>query len=76
MACGNPGNPKRRGVAVKSLRTAIRDMLREIPIDEGGGRSVSKAYLMAYLIRRYDRQMEPRIRILSACMMRCGVTAA
>jgi hypothetical protein len=51
-------------------------MLRDIPIDEGGGRSVSKAYLMAHLIRRYDRQMEPRIRILSACMMRCGVAAA
>jgi Methyltransferase domain len=39
---------------VKRLRTEIRDMLRGIPIDDGGGCSVSKAYLMAYLIRRYD----------------------
>lgn len=39
---------------VRSLRTEIRNMLREIPIDEGGGCSVGKAHLMAYLLRRYD----------------------
>lgn len=61
---------------MKRLRTAMRDMPREIPTDEGRGFGVSKAYLMALLNRRHDRQMEPRVRILSAWVMRCGVAAA
>jgi len=37
-----------------SLRSNVASILKEIPIDFGGGCSFSKAYLMAYLIRRYD----------------------
>ena len=36
-----------------SLRTQTADLLKQIPIDFGGGCSVSKAYVMAYLIRRF-----------------------
>jgi hypothetical protein len=38
---------------MKSLRNHTADLLTQIPIDDGGGCSVSKAYVMAYLIRRF-----------------------
>jgi hypothetical protein len=41
---------------MKSLRTLTANLLQEIPIDFGGGCSVSKAYVMAYLIRRFGMQ--------------------
>src|SRR5688572_966004 len=36
------------------LRAEIERLLSRIQVDFGGGCSVSKAYMMAYLIRRYD----------------------
>lgn len=38
---------------MKSLRDQTADLLKQIPIDFGGGCSASKAYVMAYLIRRF-----------------------
>src|SRR6516164_2784330 len=38
---------------MKSLRKQTADLLKEIPIDFGGGCSASKANVMAYLIRRF-----------------------
>lgn len=38
----------------EELYSDIEEMLDRIPIDLGGGCSVSKAYLFAWLIRRYD----------------------
>lgn len=37
-----------------SLRSEIRELLSNIPIDFGGGCSLNKAFLMAGLIRQYD----------------------
>jgi predicted O-methyltransferase YrrM len=37
-----------------SLRRKVAAVLREIPIDFGGGCSVNKGYLLAWLIRRYS----------------------
>lgn len=42
---------------MNELRTKIDSLLREIPIDFGGGCSVSKAYLLAYLIRRFSMRV-------------------
>jgi hypothetical protein len=39
---------------MKSLRSKTAELLAQIPIDFGGGCSASKAYVMAYLIRRFQ----------------------
>ena len=40
----------------KSIRSKTSNLLTEIPIDVGGGCSVTKATMMAYLIRRFNMQ--------------------
>jgi hypothetical protein len=42
------------GVFMDELRRQVSDALSGIPIDFGGGCSVSKGYLMAWLIRKYQ----------------------